>query len=172
MTQEDQNKKKSSFNIVSGDSTSGHGGYGVGSINLDNISPIIIDVEEGTAEVDMGALHARSQIERRIRFSPDKANVEGGGKLYWLVWMNTEVGEEGPFYAGAGAADMIINREIRRGYKVLPDHVNKMDKALKGKVLVDHMDEASKKVLKDFLVGHSAEMWERANPELKKQLGE
>ncbi|TCP23024.1 YwhD-like protein [Scopulibacillus darangshiensis] len=168
----ENNKKGSGFNILGGDSTSGHGGYGVGVINLDNISPIIVDPEEGEAFVDMGALHARSQVERRIRFKPDKANVEGGGKLYWLVWLNTERGTDGPFYSGAGAADMIINREIRRGYKVLPDHVNKMDKALKGKVEVGHMDDKSKGILRGFLKSHDEGMWERANEELKRQLDE
>ncbi|MFC7391904.1 YwhD family protein [Scopulibacillus cellulosilyticus] len=165
----ENDKKKSGFNILSGNSTSGHGGYGVGVINLDNISPVIIDVEEEEAFVDLGALHARSQVERRIRFSPDKEKAEGG-KLYWLVWVNTERSDAGPFYAGAGAADMIINRETRRGYKVLPDHVNKMDKALKGKVEVDHMDEKSKKILRDYLVNYDKGMWERANEDLKKQL--
>lgn len=166
-----ENKSKNSgFNILGGDSTSGHGGYGVGVINLDNITPIIIDVEAGEAIVDMGALHARSQVERRIRFAPNKDLLEGGGKLYWLVWLNGERGTDGPFYAGAGAADMIINREIRRGYKVLPDHVNKMDRALKHKVELDHMDEAAKKILKDFLINHDEGMWERAPEAFKEQL--
>ncbi|MBM7645407.1 hypothetical protein JOD45_001618 [Scopulibacillus daqui] len=165
----ENNKKNSGFNILSGNSTSGHGGFGVGVINLDNISPVIIDVEEGEAFVDLGALHARSKVERRIRFSPDKETAEGG-KLYWLVWVNTEGSEAGPYYAGAGAADMIINRETRRGYKLLPDHVNKMDKALKGKVAVDHMDEKSKKILRDYLMNFDKGMWERANEDLKRQL--
>ncbi len=36
------------------DSTDGHGGYGVGSISLENISPVIIDPNEDRAFVDMG----------------------------------------------------------------------------------------------------------------------
>lgn len=167
---QDDKKKKSGFNIIKGDATKGHGGFGAGLVNLDNISPIIIDVEAGTAEVDMGALHARSDIERRVRFSADKDSVQGGGKKYWIVWLNTGVDKDGPYYAGAGASDMIINREIRRGYKILADHVNKMDKALKGRVALDHMDAKSKAVLREFLLSHSKDMWERANPELKKQL--
>lgn len=166
----DSNKKKSSgFNILSGDSTSGHGGYGVGAVNLDNISPVIVDTEAGEAYVDMGALHARSTVERKIRFAPNKDKVEQG-KLYWVVWVMVERGEQGPFYSGAGAADMLIDRENRRGYKILPDHVTKMDKALKRKVLLEHMDNRSKTILKEFLISHDQDMWERTSEDFKTQL--
>ncbi|MDD9148283.1 YwhD family protein [Sporolactobacillus sp. CQH2019] len=165
-----QDGKKSGFNIIKGDATKGHGGFGAGLVNLDNLSPVIIDVEAGTAAVDIGALHARSDVERRIRFSKDKADLQGGGKKYWLVWVNTEITKEGPHYSGAGAAEMIINRQIRRGYKVLADHVNKMDKALKGKVAIDEMDAPSKRVLRDFLEKADPGQWQRANAELKEKL--
>lgn len=161
--------KNSGFNILSGNSTSGHGGYGVGTINLDNVSPIIVDPAEKTASVEIGALHARSPVERRIRFTTNREDSEGG-KLYWLVWLCAERGKDGPYYAGAGAAEMIVNREKKRGYKILADHVTKMDKALKHKVLLEEMDDESKKILKDFLINHDAGMWERANEEMKKQL--
>ncbi|WP_174845478.1 YwhD family protein [Sporolactobacillus shoreae] len=165
-----QDGKKSGFNIIKGDATKGHGGFGAGLVNLDNMSPVIIDVEAGTAEVDVGALHARSDIERRIRFSKDKADLQGGGKKYWLVWVNTEITKEGTHYAGAAAAEMIINRPIKRGYKVLADHVTKMEKALKGQVALDEMDKPSKKVLRNFLEQTDPGQWERANPELKEKL--
>ncbi|WP_353949381.1 YwhD family protein [Sporolactobacillus sp. Y61] len=166
-----QDPKKSGFNIIKGDATKGHGGFGAGLVNLDNMSPVIIDVEAGTARVDMGALHARSDVERRIRFTGDKADLQGGGKKYWLIWVNTEVTKDGPHYEGAAAAEMIINREIRRGYKLLADHVNKMGQALKGKVVLDEMDTPSKKVLRTFLEKIDPGQWARANPELKAHLG-
>ena len=93
------NNKNAGFNILSGNSTSGHGGYGVGTINLDNISPIIVDPVEKTATVDIGALHARSGVERRIRFTTNREDSEGG-KFYWLVWLLTERSKDGPYYAG------------------------------------------------------------------------
>ena len=161
--------KNSGFNILSGNSTSGHGGYGVGIINLDNITPVIVDPADQHVEVDPGAMHARSKVERRIRFTTNREDSEGG-KLYWLVWLNTERGENGPYYKSAGACEMVVNREKKRGYKILADHVTKMDKAMKGHTLLDEMDVASKKLLKEFLINHDADMWERADPELKKQL--
>ena len=163
------NNKNAGFNILSGNSTPGHGGYGVGTINLDNISPIIVDPEEKTATVDIGALHARSGVERRIRFTTNREDSEGG-KLYWLVWLLTERSKDGPYYAGAGASEMIVNREKKRGYKILADHVNKMDKAMKHKVLLNEMDIESKRILKEFLMNHDADMWERANEDIKMQL--
>ncbi|CAM3215689.1 YwhD family protein [Sporolactobacillus spathodeae] len=165
-----QDGKKSGFNIIKGDATKGHGGFGAGLVNLDNMSPIIIDVEAGTAEMDIGALHARSDLERRIRFSKDKADLQGGGKKYWLVWVNTQTTADGPYYDGAAACEMIINREIRRGYKILADHVQKMESALNGKVILDEMDARSKKALRDYLAQAAPEQWARANPELQKQL--
>ncbi|MFX3617594.1 MAG: YwhD family protein [Sporolactobacillus sp.] len=165
-----QDEKKSGFNIIKGDATKGHGGFGAGLVNLDNMSPIIIDVEAGTAQVDMGAMHARSDVERRIRFSTNKADLAGGGKKYWLVWVNTQVTKEGPYYDGAAACEMVINREIRRGYKILAEHVTRMEKALKGKVWLSEMDAPSKKVLRDYLQKAAPEQWERANPEIKAQL--
>ncbi len=82
-------KMSKGFNILSGDSTDGHGGYGVGTLNLNNITPVFVDVEDGTAEVDMGALHARSAVEKGIKFLKTKEEVPnailarlGNGRTY------------------------------------------------------------------------------------------
>ncbi|UOY91270.1 YwhD family protein [Ectobacillus sp. JY-23] len=167
---EEQPKKKAiGFNIIKDDSTSGHGGFGVGALSLENMSPVFVDVEEGTAFVDMGAMHARSVVEKGIKFLPTKGEVPNG-KPYWLVWVTIERLPEGPYYAGVTACEMTVDREIRRGYKSLPEHVNKMDKSLKRHIMVDYMDEKSKKVLREFLQQHDAGMWERSKEELKQAL--
>lgn len=165
------NKKKSQgFTILSGDSTGGHGGFGVGSLSLDNISPIIVDPQAGNAFVDMGALHARSAIEKRIKFLPNKDDVPNG-QLYWLVWVTIERTPQGSYYAGATACEMKVDEEIRRGYKNLAEHVNKMDKSLKRYIMVDHMDDPSKKILGDFLKDFDENMWKLSTDELKTGLG-
>lgn len=166
----DKNKKsKTQFTILNNDSTDGHGGFGVGTLNLNDVSPIIVDPNEGEAVVDMGALHARSAVERRIKFLKDKDAVPNG-KLYWLVWMTIDRKEDGPYYAGATACEMLIDEDIRRGYKNLAEHVNNMDKAIKRKIVLDHMDDTSKKILKQFLINHDENMWNRSNDELKNSL--
>ena len=167
----DQEKKKKpiGFNIIKNDPTDGHGGYGVGALSLENVSPVIVDVEGEDAVVDVGAMHARSAVERGIKFLPNKEEVPNG-KLYWLVWVTIDRKQEGPYYAGVTACEMTVDREIRRGYKSLPEHVNKMDKSMKRKIMVDHMDVKGKAILKKFLETHNKQMWNLSSDELKQGL--
>ncbi|WP_088042039.1 YwhD family protein [Bacillus sp. EAC] len=166
----EQPKKKSlGFNILKNDSTSGHGGYGVGAISLENVSPVFVDIQENDVFVDIGAMHARSSVEKGIKFLTKEEDVPNG-KPYWLVWVATERNETGPYYAGVTGCYMTVDREARRGYKLLPDHVNKMDKAMKRKIMVDHMDETSRKLLSNFLKSHNEEMWNNSSADLKNDL--
>ncbi|WP_138420491.1 YwhD family protein [Aquibacillus sediminis] len=164
------NKKKSNqFTIMKDDSTDGHGGYGVGAISLENVSPVIVDPNEDRAFVDMGAMHARSEVERRVKFLPNKDEVPNG-KLYWIVWVTVEQAENGPHYYGVTGSEIRVDRSIKRAYKSMPEHVNHLDKSLKGKVILDHMDEKSKQLLGDFLRDFNEEMWENSSDELKQVL--
>ena len=86
-------KKTIGFNIIKSDPTDGHGGFGAGSLSLDNISPVFVDVEEKEAFVDIGAMHARSVVEKGIKFLPNKDEVPNG-KPYWLVWVTIDRKEE------------------------------------------------------------------------------
>ncbi|MGM9925834.1 MAG: YwhD family protein [Bacillus sp. (in: firmicutes)] len=162
-------KKKMQFNIIKDNPTDGHKGFGAGSLSLENISPIIIDVEAQDAHIDVGAMHARSAVEKGIKFLPNKEEVPNG-KPYWIVWVAIERNEEGPYYAGVTACEMTVDRSIRRGYKSLPEHVNNLDKAMKRRIIAAHMDAGSKAVLKAFLQKHDHSMWDRSSDELKNQL--
>lgn len=166
----DNQKKKVQFNIIKNDPTDGHKGFGAGTLSLENISPVIVDVEAKEASIEIGALHARSAVEKGIKFLKTKEEVPNG-KPYWLVWVAVERAEEGPYYAGVTACEMTVDRSIRRGYKSLPEHVNNLDKAMKRKIITSHMDATSKEVLKTFLQNHDLGMWDRSNTELKEQLG-
>jgi YwhD family len=165
----EEKKKKVGFNIIKSDPTDGHRGYGKGALSLDNVSPVIIDVDAGEAEIDVGAMHARSAVEKGIKFLAVKEDVPNG-KPYWLVWVTVDRDERGPYYAGVTACEMTVDREIRRGYKSLPEHVNRMDKSLKRHIIVDQMDEKSKNVLADFLRSHNEVLWNNSSDELKKGL--
>lgn len=164
-----EKKKSIGFNIIKSDPTDGHKGYGIGALSLDNVSPVIIDVEEGDAVVDIGAMHARSTVEKGIKFLKTKEEVPNG-KLYWLVWVTIDRKEEGPYYAGVTACEMTVDRSIRRGYKSLPEHVNRMDKSLKRHIIVEHMDDKSKGILTEYLKKHDPGMWERSAQQLKDDL--
>jgi hypothetical protein len=165
----EENKKKLGFNIIKSDPTDGHKGYGKGALSLDNVSPVIIDVDAGDAVIDVGAMHARSVVEKGIKFLKTKEEVPNG-KPYWLVWVTIDRKPEGPYYAGVTACEMTVDREIRRGYKSLPEHVNKMDKSLKRYIMVDHMDDKSKTILAEFLQNHNQDLWNNSTEELKKGL--
>ncbi|WP_416655166.1 YwhD family protein [Bacillus amyloliquefaciens] len=164
--EEGKKKKTIGFNIIKSDPTDGHGGFGAGSLSLDNISPVFVDVEEKEAFVDIGAMHARSVVEKGIKFLPNKDEVPNG-KPYWLVWVTIDRKEEGPYYAGVTACEMTVDRSIRRGYKSLPEHVNLMDKSMKRRIIVDKMDDSSKRVLAEFLQKHDKGLWDRSSDELK-----
>lgn len=166
---EEKKGKNIGFNIIKNDPMDGHKGFGKGALTLDNVSPVIIDVEAEEATVDVGAMHARSAVEKGIKFLPDRNEVPDA-KLYWVVWVTIDRKEEGPYYAGVTACDMTVNREIRRGYKSLPEHVNRLDKSIKRHIIVDHMDDKSKKILSDYLKNHDQEMWERSESQLKNDL--
>lgn len=169
MANEEKPKQKMGFTIIKDDPTDGHNGYGIGSLSLENVSPVFIDIEEKRAFIDIGAMHAKSDIERGIKFTMNREDSEGG-KPYWLVWVTIDFNAAGPYFAGVTACEMIVNREKRRGYKILADHVNRMDKSMKRRILVDNMDESSKKVLAEFLKSHNQEMWDHSSEQLKQDL--
>jgi len=166
----EEKKKKKSFTIISDDSTDGHGGFGGGSISLENMSSIIVDPEEDKAYVDMDAMHARSNIERRVKYLDDRNEVPEP-RLYWIVWVTVERGEQGPYYAGVGASELLVDKKNKRAFKSMAEHVGNMEKSLKGKIIVEHMDEKSKSILKDFLENfEEGDLWENSTEELKNSL--
>ncbi|GAB4074840.1 YwhD family protein [Barrientosiimonas marina] len=167
----DQNKNNQ-FTIIKDDPNDGHEGYGIGSISLENMSSVIVDPNEDKAYVDMEAMHARSAVERRVKFQSDPEAVENG-KLYWIVWVTTDNGENGAYFAGVGSSHLIVDRSIKRAYKSMPEHVKHMEDSLKGKISIDNMDEHSKKLLKDFLADfEGGDMWKNSSDELKNALSE
>lgn len=169
MEQNNKKKKSIGFNIIKNDPTDGHGGFGIGALSLDNVSPVFIDIDEGEAFVDIGAMHARSVVEKGIKFLKTKEEVPNG-KPYWLVWVTIDRKAEGSYYAGVTACEMTVDREIRRGYKSLPEHVNRMDKSMKRHIIVEHVDDRSKDILCSYLKKHDKQMWELSEQKLKDDL--
>ncbi len=163
------------FNILKNDPTNGDGGFGVGTISLENVTPVIIDVDQGSAYIDMGAMHGRSQIEQKIKFNPTKEGLPDSYQ-YWIVWMALEKSTKGAFYSGAGACEVLVAKETvpgskkRYGYKSMPEHVNSLDKAIKRRFALDGLDQNSKEILRKFLMSFNKEYWENSPEELKNNL--
>ncbi|ASA25082.1 hypothetical protein B9T62_32635 [Paenibacillus donghaensis] len=162
-----EGKKQIALNIVNAKSK--HKGFGAGSIDLNNVSPVIID--GGEAVIDIGAMHAKSKVEKGIKFSANREDVPEGRQV-WLVWVAVDRTPEGQFYGGITACEMWIDTEARRGWKILADHVNKLDGALKRKVIVEGLGEVEKKALKSLLVAHNDAWWDASPEELKAVLSE
>jgi hypothetical protein len=158
---EKEKKKLNALNVVSNKE---HRGFGAGSIDLNNLSSVIIDGDE--AYIDLGAIHAKSKVEKGVKFSVNKDDVPNGRKC-WIVWVYVGRDEEGPFYAGLTACEMLVDTEARRGWKILADHVNKMDYAMKRRVIVEGLDDTEKAALKRVLIEHNAEWWEHSSDQLK-----
>lgn len=157
-------KKIFSLNIISNDDKSKHKGFGAGSIDLNSMSPVIIDGDE--AYIDIGAMHAKSKVEKGIKFSMNREDVPNGREV-WIVWVAVDRSQEGQFYGGITACEMLIDTEARRGWKILADHVNKMDYALKRKIILDGLSDAQKASLKKLLIDTNQEWWDRSSDELK-----
>ncbi|WP_281883775.1 YwhD family protein [Paenibacillus sp. YYML68] len=159
-------KKLPSLNIVSSKETK-HRGFGQGSIDLSQLSSVIIDGDE--AYLDLGALHAKSRVEKGIKFVPNKEDAPGG-RTCWIVWVAVDFKEEGKYYAGVTSCEMTVDPDNRRGWKLLADHVNRMDHALKRRILLDNIGEHEKQLLKQFLIDNDPGMWERSGDDLKAAL--
>lgn len=160
----DKGKKLNALNVVS---STQHRGFGAGALDLSNLSSVIIDGDE--AYIDLGAIHAKSKVERGIKFSVNKDEVPNGRKC-WVVWVYVGRDGNGPYYAGVTACEMLIDTEARKGWKILADHVNKMDYALKHRFILDGLSDTEKAALKQVLINHNAEWWERSPDALKEGL--
>ncbi|WP_248929149.1 YwhD family protein [Paenibacillus hamazuiensis] len=158
--------KKLALNIVSGKVE--HKGFGAGSIDLNNMSSVIIDGDE--AYLDMGAMHAKSKVEKGIKFSTNKEDVPNGRKC-WIVWVAVDRNEQGEkYYAGVTACEMLVDPEARKGWKILADHVNKMDYALKRRIILEGLSDAEKAALKRCLIEQGPDIWENSGEVLKQAL--
>ncbi|GAA3732800.1 YwhD family protein [Salinicoccus jeotgali] len=164
MANESNGKKKGfQFNIIKNDPLDGHKGQNIGSISLENVAPVYVNADTGETYIDMGGLHGRAEVERRVKWVTDKSEVEGeDAKNLWLVWVAVERKENGPQYSGIGACFEMINRTKRRAYKLMPEHVNMLDRAVKGKIDLGEMDGFSRTALKKFLISYNEEMWNNA----------
>lgn len=160
-----KNKKNLSLNVVS--SKNKHQGFGSGMIDLSNLSSVIIDGEE--AYIDVGAIHAKSKVERRIKFTTEKEEVPNGRRC-WIVWVAVDRKQEGSYYAGVTACEMKIDEEAKKGWKILAHHVNNMDKALKRKYILEGLQPHEKAALKKVLIEHNGTWWENSPEELKQSL--
>lgn len=92
------------------------------------------------------------------------------GRQVWLVWVAVDRTPEGRMYGGATACEMLIDDEAKRGWKILADHVNRMDYALKRRFMLDDLGSEDRAALKSLLISHNEEWWDASPEELKQAL--
>lgn len=144
-----------------------HRGFGAGVLDLNSLSSVIIDGDE--AYIDLGAIHGKSKVEKRIKFSIDRESVPNG-RLCWIVWVAVGKNEKGSYFAGATACEMLIDTEEGRGFKILADHVNRMDYAMKYRIMLDELSLAEKALLRGVLLAHNADWYANSSDELMQKL--
>ena len=54
----------------------------------------------------------RAKSRRGIKFTPNKEDTPNG-RLCWIVWVAVDRNEEGSYYAGATACEMLVDTEAR-----------------------------------------------------------
>ncbi|WP_149452922.1 YwhD family protein [Pasteuria penetrans] len=157
-------KRRVHFSILGGKrDEKGHpppGPAGLGTLNLSHMSAILLT--ETSAEVDMGLIHAKSRVERGIRFSRDRESVGENYQRYGVVWVTVDDYPSGRGYAGVTACTMLINAGLKKGYKNLPDHVNSMGDSLKGKISLDPLTPLEGEQLMLFLRNDKRDLWENS----------
>src|SRR5690625_7077261 len=89
----DSSKKKPGFqfNIIKDDPLTGHKGQNFGAISVENVAPVYIDIDTQETFIDIGGLHGRADVERRVKWVNDIEEPKGEGQReFWLVWVTVE----------------------------------------------------------------------------------
>ncbi|WP_425436477.1 YwhD family protein [Paenibacillus herberti] len=55
----------------------------------------------------------------------------------WIIWVSVDRDDEGSFCAGVTACPMLVDTEVQRGWKILAQHVNNLDYAIKRRFVLD-----------------------------------
>ena len=126
---------------------------------------------DGTAQLDPGALHGRSELESRYQFVQKRELVEDA-RSCWIVWvaLEMEAANQPRAYKGLSVSGFVIDLKRRVAYKSLSQHVNQMSNAMQGSVAVDQLTPHTRQLVKDQLLAISPQLWERSPEALKQAL--
>ncbi|MBX6396269.1 MAG: YwhD family protein [Alicyclobacillaceae bacterium] len=132
---------------------------------LSGLTAVMIDGDR--IWVDRGALHAKSQVERGIHFSEDP-DRKGKGRRVVVVWVSMGRNPEGrPCLHGVAGCEMWVDQESKTGYKRLGEHVNQMDRAVKGRVELGVLTAEEKERLARFFAEEHRDVWEATAQQIR-----
>lgn len=146
--------------LVAGDNP--YGGRGAA------LTAVMVDGDK--AWFEEAALHGRTAIEQKVRWVTNRDEVPEGRTLN-PVWVYIRPAARGQFqYFGLVASEMVIDEAKGIGYKYLADHVNRLDKAMKGQVDLSLLDERGRRALAQALAQYP-EVLANSRDEVKEALG-
>lgn len=151
------------FNIIKNDELDGH----KGAMIIDDVAPVYIELTEQKPFVDMGGLHGRAKPEKAVKWFTDMDKVleeDGERKDYILIWMALDKDDRGVYYSGVTSCYFMTNKVGRRrlGYKMMHEHVNSLDHAMKGRYRLEELDDKTKSSLIKFLKERDQVAWENS----------
>lgn len=126
-------------------------------------------VRDGVAKVDDAILHGRSDIERGIRFVPDRSTVDPE-EIHHVVFVAMRGGEGGLRYQGACSVELLINRSLRRGYRDIAASVNRISDAVDGEVDLGTMPPEDRRALARLLEERGRDVWQRTPEEVRRRI--
>lgn len=131
------------------------------------VTSIVVD-EAGKAALDPGALHGRSQFEKRFQFVPRKDAIQHGQSC-WVVWVAVEAdsADQPQRYKGATVSTVVVDPQRQTAYKSLAQQVNQIGRAMQGHLTLDPLNVETKLKLKEQLMALSPQLWERSSEALK-----
>ncbi|GMA62237.1 YwhD family protein [Alicyclobacillus fastidiosus] len=126
---------------------------------MKGLSAIFVDGDE--VFVDNGAIHAKSRLEVGVKFVPSLDEVPNPRRVEG-VWVTLKRQESGLGYTGAMPFELWIDSANKLGYKKLSDHVNQMDKAVRGQVDLSRMSSEAIQKVGQYVQTIRPDLWENA----------
>lgn len=127
---------------------------------MKGLSAVFMDGAE--VFVDNGAMHAKSRLEIGVKFLTNRDEIPNARHIQGL-WISLKRHEGGLGYAGAMPFELWIDDEAKAGFKSLTQHVNQMDKAVRGQVDVSSLDTTVITTFSKFLKDTRPDLWEHAS---------
>ncbi|MCL6515437.1 YwhD family protein [Alicyclobacillus sp.] len=127
---------------------------------LRGLSAVFVDGDR--VFIDNGAIHAKSNLERGLRFVKTREEVPNPREV-WVFWITLRRNPEGQGYNGAMPFCLWVDEAAGVGYKSLAEQVNKMEKAVKGQVDLAGVPDAVVRHVASFLHSLRPDLWEHAS---------
>lgn len=119
-------------------------------------------IDDGTATIDEGLLHGRSDVEKGIKWRAKPEEIPDA-KHYRIAWIAVRGAGSDARYHGVTVSDFYVDRPARLGAKDLPAQVNAMSRALAGQTEIEGLPDADRAALRNLLRERGETSWANAD---------